>query len=153
MIEEHALIWFAGLFEGEGCFGFNKGKAKGMSLTSTDEDVLLRIKKYFKGNVISLKRDKAPSNWKKAYIWSLHGEPAKELIIRIKPYLLKRRQKRSQEWLNNTEERQRIKEEKKESVMELILNAKKLRNQKLTHQEIGNRLGYERSYISKLLKK
>lgn len=151
MNREIQIAWFAGLFEGEGCFGIHNEKSRGISIVSTDEDVLYRIKEYFGGGICSENRNNKKENWKPAFVWYLKGQPAIDLFDEFKIHLFKRRLERGEYWKNlylSQKEKQKIKKE--------ILNDKKekiyeLRDLGLTHQKIAEQLGFERSTISKII--
>lgn len=151
MKKENFIYWFAGLFEGEGTFGIIKGKAKTISLTSTDIDVLNRIQHFIGGNICaSTTRNE---NWKQAYIWSLHGSKAKNIIEEIKPYLLQRRNNRADDWLKLYNENINLQEKKKNDLEDKINKVFELHNQGLTHLKIALLTGYERSSVTKILNK
>lgn len=45
------IAWVAGLFEGEGTFCFHKERPKTVQITSTDLDVLEKVKENFGGKI------------------------------------------------------------------------------------------------------
>lgn len=97
------LAWLAGMYEGEGTFYLAKawGKknplaAPAMCLTSTDEDVLVRVAALM-GNK-SYSRRKLPSG-KTAYKAVKRGVPAMTLMLTLFPVMGKRRQEKISEVL------------------------------------------------------
>lgn len=151
MNREQFIIWFTGLFEGEGTFNIVKSTAKCISLTSTDLDVLERIQQYIGGNICTSKRIK--ENWKQAYIWSLSGLQAKNIVEEIKPFLLQRRNNRAQDWLDIFNQNVTNQELKKTEIVEKHLKVIELGKLGITHLEIALQTGYERSSVSKILNK
>lgn len=129
--------WIAGLFEGEGTFVISNGISKGISITSTDLDILERVKNYCKGTIYT--RPRINPKWKTAYVWIVRGEEAIEFLNMIKPFLLSRRLKRSEDWINSLP-KGRI--NKNENIIKTLFN------KGLTHKEIADRLGLDRSTIS-----
>jgi DNA-binding NarL/FixJ family response regulator len=148
---EQFIPWFTGLFEGEGSFYITKGIAKGLSLTSTDLDVLERIQEYLGGNICASTTKK--EHWKQAYIWTIHGINAKRVVEDMQPYLLSRRLNRSQEWLtlynSNVEIQATKKLEQEQKIQQVLL----LSETGLTHSQIASQMGYERSSVTKIINK
>lgn len=134
------IAWAAGIFEGEGCFVFNKDKAKLMSVTSTDFDVLLKLEQNF-GGLIREQKKRNPK-WKDCWVWNIRGKDAKSFYFCIKPYLLERRSKRGEYWFS------RLPVKKINVNEEAILS---MYSQGYTHKEIAKNVGLERSSVSKFL--
>jgi len=95
--KEQKLIYLAGVFEGEGSFGFwgKENKKKQYFRTSiemTDKDIILRFYDYFKiGNIC---KNKIRNNKKQSWTWGVNGVNAKELLLLFYPYLGKRRKEK-----------------------------------------------------------
>lgn len=151
MNRENFIIWFAGLFEGEGTFNIIKGVSKCISLTSTDLDVLQRIQEHLGGSIC--RSTKKKEHWKQAYIWSLSSLQAKNVIEEIKPFLLERRSTRAQEWLNLHNQKIQIQQRKKLEIQEKFQKIIELNKLNLTHSQIALQTGYERSSVTKILNK
>ena len=149
MEENIFAVWFAGLFEGEGTFNIVKEKAKKISLTSTDLDVLERIKRMVGGSICATATKK--EHWKQAYVWSVSGEVARAWVVKIYPYLLSRRKDRANDWLeifdnNNVRQKNKVQgiKDKKNKVIALSKTG-------ITHAAIAQVTGYERSSVTKIL--
>lgn len=145
------LAWFAGLFEGEGTFHIAKEKSvKGLRVSSTDLDVLEKVKNNFGGSIFKQKETRNPK-WKQPYIWSLCKNDSLKLVKDILPYLGERRTKRANEYLylySNMEKEKLIKKENLKQIKKLIFD---LRDKGKKHKEIAEIIGYERSHITKIL--
>lgn len=137
MNREQLIAWAAGIFEGEGSFQICKGKSKGISISSTDLDVLERLHYNFKGVIYKLTKRK--SHWKDAWLWSIQGSDSIEFYNLIKPFLLKRRTERGDFWALN-----KPKEKNYDEIIDLF-------NKGLTHKKISEILGLERSSVSHFL--
>jgi hypothetical protein len=146
------IAWFAGLFEGEGCFNICNGISKYITITSTDRDVLEEVKAIMGGRIYENNPSAQKENWKQAYIWCTTPGESERIIKIIYPFLFSRRKKRADEWL------QKRSAKKLEWVNKKIERTKRrelifqLRDQGLTHQQIADQVGGERSNISKILK-
>lgn len=147
------IPWFAGLFEGEGSFGFNGIRPTRLQIVSTDKDVLERVKLYAGGNVNKASRSGQKEHWKQAYIWALHGESAVKLAEEVLPYLLKRRTMRGKQWLAAYKKQMARAEKWAEEILANIKLMEKYRKEGMTHQKIADKLGFERSHVTKCLKK
>lgn len=79
------FAWLAGLFEGEGSFSINykTSRAVVMTITSTDMDVIEKIKKWFGGKIYNGYVRKDKPHYKKSYIWTCSGQPAVSICERI----------------------------------------------------------------------
>lgn len=150
MDKKESLLWFSGLFEGEGSFSFYKEKARKITLTSTDRDVLERIVENFGGVIIKPKKRK--EHWKQEYVWYIDKHQAYIIVIQMLPYLCERRSKRGNEWIESYLKETKILKEKEEIRKNSRILIKELREKGLTHVEISNIVGYERSHVSKILK-
>lgn len=153
MTNETFIPWFAGLFEGEGSFGFCKERPKRLALASTDKDVLERIQQFAGGNIYNSWRKEGKEHWKDAYVWHLSGHEALKLAKTIMPLLLSRRQNRGNEWINKYEQVLNKKNISGAKHIEMAKEFVKLANSGLTHQQIANQFGYDRSHVSKMIKK
>lgn len=149
------VAWAAGLFEGEGTFAidYQNGHAKGLSITSTDRDVLERIMENFGGSIYNNSRVGYKTHWKDSYKWIIRSSYAEVFCKLILPYLCKRRKQKAEEWLKLRFE----KETKNILTTTTVLARKKdmieLRKQGKTHSAIAEQLGSERSHVSKTLKR
>jgi hypothetical protein len=82
------IAWLAGLWEGEGCFLFNKTPT--MAIEMTDLDVIERVSSLMKHKVLVHKRVKMTSN-KPMYCVKLYGKQAAAWMMTFLPLLGKRR--------------------------------------------------------------
>lgn len=143
MNREQIIAWAAGLFEGEGSFNFHKNKAKHISITSTDLDVLERMYNFFGGNIYKTKKYK--EHYKQAYVWCLRKSDAINFYNDIKPFLLKRRCEKGDIWIYEESIKQNNNPHPNESkIIDMFKKGK-------THSEISKELNLERSSISKFL--
>ncbi|TXH11911.1 MAG: hypothetical protein E6R04_00450 [Spirochaetes bacterium] len=142
----HSVTWFAGLFEGEGCFNFSNGKPKRMTISMTDRDVLDHVQSLFGGTVVSLK--KREEHHKDVWIWYLHGESSVELAKKIQPYLFSRRAKRCAEYI----EKFSTMSDRRNKAASLRESVRSLRNEGYKHREIAERLEIDRTYVSHILR-
>lgn len=145
------VTWFAGLFEGEGCFTFANGKPKALTIQMTDLDVLERVHEFFGGTLAPMK--KRQEHWKDSWVWNIYGVKAVELAREMLPFLGLRRTRRCNEFIAGHRSMETFVEQKIAKTLELAQQARSLRTQGLTQQQIADRLGCERSYVSRLLKK
>ena len=151
MKKEESIIWFAGLFEGEGTFCVANNKCKGLALTSTDKDVLDQIQIYFGGSIYFYNSKVHKEHWKDQYIWKLRSQASIDLYNSIRPYLLSRRKQRGDEWVkmwDNAKEKANLKTGLKENKRKEIFKLKELG---YSHQYIADTVGYERSSITRIL--
>lgn len=150
MKREQLITWFAGLFEGEGSFTFKRGKPYRMSISMTDLDVLERVRDEFGGSILSLTKRK--ERWKDAWVWYIGGESSRSLAQEIYPYLLSRRQKRCQEYIDNLRTQKQYNNDRLVRHESLKIECKRLREEGLLQREIASILEIDRSTVSKLLK-
>lgn len=96
--KEQKLIFLAGVFEGEGSFGFwgKVGKSNRYlraQIRMCDEDIVVRFINYFKLGSISThlpKNNKHSRSWK----WTVSGDKAIDVMLQLIPYLGIRRQEK-----------------------------------------------------------
>jgi hypothetical protein len=101
LTKEQKLIFLAGVFEGEGSFGFwgKENKANRylrVQIRMCDEDIVVRFIDYFKLGSISTslpKNNKHSRSWK----WTVCGDKAVEVMLQLTPYLGIRRQEKFKE--------------------------------------------------------
>jgi hypothetical protein len=98
---EQKLIFLAGVFEGEGSFGFwgKVGKSNRYlraQIRMCDEDIVLRFIDYFKLGSISTN---LPKNNKhsRSFKWVVAGDRAVDVMLQLYPYLGIRRQEKFKE--------------------------------------------------------
>lgn len=150
-LSKHIMIaWLAGLFEGEGTFHIQKGKvSKNIGITSTDLDVLEKVKENFGG--IILKEQKRNPKWKIAYNWTLRKTEALDLIINIYPYLGERRQKRALEYIQYHEDMKKRQQDRDLEIKEMREKVIKMSSEGISQGKIAKILGYDRTYINKIV--
>lgn len=96
--KEQKLIYLAGVFEGEGSFGFwgKVGKSNRYlraQIRMCDEDIVVRFINYFKLGSISTH---LPKNIKhsRSWTWTVAGNKAIDVMLQLIPYLGIRRQEK-----------------------------------------------------------
>lgn len=148
MNKEQQICWFSGLFEGEGSFMITKEKlTKGICITSTDLDVLEKVKHFF-GGKISSEKEARKKEWKIAYKWTLSKEESKLLVKDIYPYLLKRRRERADFYIKLDKEldaRRQLKIERDKKIITLYKEG-------VSQGKIGEILHLHRTSITKIIK-
>jgi len=101
LTDKEKLIFLAGVFEGEGSFGFwgkveQKRKYLRAQVQMTDKDIILRFYDYFKLGYIGKNRlrfnDK--KSFKQTWTWKVSGEKAVETMLKLYPYLGIRRKEK-----------------------------------------------------------
>lgn len=154
MPTELEIAWFSGLFEGEGSFYFVHDVPKGLQITMTDEDILLRVKSLFGGNISRSTRRNIPDHWKDAWRWSLALGPSMDLVPKMLPMLGKRRTARAEEMLDLGKAIAEARLKKIDDISQKKLEIINLCNSgKYTHQEIASFYGVDRSYVSHIIRR
>lgn len=93
---EEANAYVAGLLDGEGCIhlGVRKGTFRArvtVGMTSPALPLLTELRGLWGGSIYQLRP--STQSWASAWTWSIQGEPARQLLQAVLPYLrLKRRQ-------------------------------------------------------------
>lgn len=88
--------YLAGLVDGEGCIhlGVTKGTYRGrvtIGMTEVALPLLKSLQAQWRGGIYCSRQ--ATDKWSAAWVWSVQGEPARELLMAIEPHLLlKKRQ-------------------------------------------------------------
>jgi transposase len=136
--------WVAGLFEGEGTFSICHNKARGISISSTDLDILQRVQLNYKGTIYQQAQRKGKEHHKIAYVWIVRAKDAIDFLNIIKPFLLSRRKKRAEEWMAMQPLGKTNKN--KDIILKLYKEGK-------THKEIAQVIGRERSSVTHFLNK
>lgn len=147
-MKNEEISWCAGLFEGEGTFSFHNNKAKGVSITSTDLDVLNEFKKLYNGSIYVPQKRK--SHWKQSYMWVLRGDESFKFVNDILPYLKSRRTERAKQWLASRESNKKTRAaciNKYKEIVDLYNTGN------YTHAALANKYNLDRSTISKAIKK
>src|SRR5690349_5515236 len=137
MTELHRITWLAGLFEGEGSFGFSHGKPKQLKIHMTDLDVLERVQEWFGGTISAT--TKQQEHWKDSWLWQIGGSAGLELAKQIRPYLLGRRQQRCDEFISLFRTQQEYNAERARRKQQHLTEALIYRAQGLTHQVIDRK--------------
>jgi hypothetical protein len=143
------VTWFAGLFEGEGSFRFHKEIPKAVVIQMTDLDVLEHVQQVFGGSIFKV--TKRQSHWKDAWVWTLTGSAAADLIREMLPYLHARRSDRARQYLERHRSAEQYSQERSDSKALLVSKVYSLRDSGLTHQQIADELKYDRTYVTKIL--
>jgi DNA-binding transcriptional regulator YiaG len=92
---EKDLYWLAGYLEGEGSFiagSPSDPNNPGISVCSTDEDVIRKVARLFGVNYCQVRKNKKNINWKKVWAVKKRGFHAVELMQSLKPLMGLRRQ-------------------------------------------------------------
>jgi len=94
------VLWFAGLFEGEGHFEICKGrKSLGLTIKMTDRDVLEKAHRMFGGWLWDGQRKEKPHH-KQAFVWKLmERDKAYAMVVAMFQFLGFRRQEQAKVWL------------------------------------------------------
>lgn len=150
MTELEKIIWFAGLFEGEGTFCFCKNVGRQLSIQMTDKDIIDRLQTFFGGKVYNIKKRK--EHHKDSWVWVLGSKDSIKIVEDIIPYLGLRRKKRALEYITSFKGIEKYNRERKEERLLKAKKVKELYTKGLKHKEIANKLGIERSTVTKLLK-
>jgi hypothetical protein len=150
MDSTQAILWFAGLFEGEGFFTFNKNRPRGMGINMTDEDVIRQVQTLFGGSVYELRQ--AQSHHKKQWRWTLLGEDSVALATSIEPFLFSRRKARCREFIDKYITRDQYNAARQEQRDLLRSQVKELRREGLTHQAIADKLSISKWYVGDILR-
>ena len=95
---EQKLIFLAGVFEGEGSFGFWGKEQKNnrylrAQVRMTDEDIVVRFIDYFKLGSVSAHIPKK-NHLKKSWKWTVAGDKAMVVMLQMAPYLGIRRKEK-----------------------------------------------------------
>jgi len=88
------LHWLAGLLEGEGSFIVGPPSARNqprISISMTDEDVILRVAKLFGVAHVHGRRATGKAHWKPAFQVQLRGRRGVELMRELRPLMGERR--------------------------------------------------------------
>lgn len=150
-IKDTDIAWAAGLFEGEGTFGFSNGVAKRVVIQMTDLDILTRMQDLFGGSVAPVK--KRQEHWKDCWIWTLGPEPAYTFTKQILPFLGERRSARALEWLEDRDRQLNALSEKKSQVSETRDKVKELyATGNYTQQKLADMFGVDRTYVAHILR-
>ena len=98
LTKEQKLIFLAGVFEGEGSFGFwgkdNKNNRYfRIQVRMTDEDIVVRFVDFFRLGYVNLHIPKK-NHLKKSWKWTVSGDKAMEVMLQMAPYLGIRRKEK-----------------------------------------------------------
>ena len=107
---EVELAWLAGIWEGEGCWGYKKGRTRTysngkvytetpylkMQIQMTDKDVMERVSEIMDGRKITYTDTPAhrAAGQKPSYVLSCQGEAAVKWTELMKPFLGNRRKEK-----------------------------------------------------------
>lgn len=154
MPTELEIAWFSGLFEGEGSFHIVHGVPRGLQISMTDEDILLRVKSIFGGNLSRATRKNTPEHWKDAWRWSLSLGATMDLIPKMMPFLGERRTARAEEFLILGKAKANLRLQKLDNISRIKLEIIDLCNSgRFTHQEIASFYNVDRSYVSHIIRR
>lgn len=143
------LAWIAGWLEGEGSF-ITRGTTCSVTASSTDLDVLERVRSLAGGRVHAITKRQA--HWKDAWVWTLSGTPAYELMTRLLPWLGSRRAARAQEVLAQRDAYEAERASKTEALNAKRARMRELRATGMTHDQIARELGVHRTSVSHVLR-
>lgn len=92
------LIFLSGLFDGEGSFGIwsqGKGRVKRfyLKIETTDEDMILRFKEYFRIGWLGVRKPRK-AHYKTTYTWKCRDRNAWRVMGLMIPYMCYRRQEK-----------------------------------------------------------
>lgn len=95
---EIELAWLAGLLEGEGCFSYRADRGvPTVEVKMVDLDVINRVAVLVRRKVTPIPARR--EGWQVQYRVKIHGEPARELMRALLPYMGERRTARITELL------------------------------------------------------
>lgn len=147
------IAWAAGLFEGEGSFGFHKKNANSIQITSTDKDVLDKVASIFGGNICNGTRNDQKEHWKDAFIWRLPFSEAERFWQDIKPFLGQRRLARGEEFMAALRETRKLRMERSAIMIQRRAKIFELRSLGYIHKQIAQELNIDRTTVTKTLNK
>ena len=91
--KEHKIIFLAGLFDGEGSFGYwGKGggrKSFQCSVEMCDKDIIQRFVDLYGGSILPVKVRN--EKWKQTWKWKMSGKRAFAVIGKMIEYMCQRR--------------------------------------------------------------
>lgn len=128
-----------------------RGTTATVAGTSTDEDVLRRVVSLAGGKYYAVTAREA--HWKPAWVWTLYGKLAVELMRTLQPRMCLRRSAKIGEVLAQHAANELARREKREQLTAKRANMHSLRSTGLTHREIAEIIGVERSTVSHELRK
>jgi hypothetical protein len=101
LTQREKLIFLAGVFEGEGSFGYWGKESKAnryfrIQIRMCDEDIVIRFIDYFKLGCITTHIPKK-KNWSKSWKWTVSGDKAIAVMLQMVPYLGIRRKEKFKE--------------------------------------------------------
>lgn len=97
--DDLAVAWFAGLFEGEGCFAFHAKASVGLQIMTTDMDIAYKCVEVAGGKVCGPYAPRS-NGIKERYVWYLSRKnDVTDLINKMLPYLGARRSVKAKEAL------------------------------------------------------
>jgi hypothetical protein len=101
LTKEQKLIFLAGVFEGEGSFGFWGKEHKAnrylrAQIRMCDEDIVVRFIDYFKLGCITTNLPKK-KNHNRSWKWTVSGNKAIDVMLQLAPFLGIRRQEKFKE--------------------------------------------------------
>jgi hypothetical protein len=149
MDSTYSIPWFAGLFEGEGCFIYAKGRPRNLSINMTDEDVIRRVHDLFGGTVVEIKAQK--EHHKMQWRWTIFGEPARQLAKEIEPFLLSRRQEKCRDFIEKLVTREQFLKEQREKTQTLRNKVRELVCSGMSHRKVAAELGISHGYVGDIM--
>lgn len=141
------LYWLAGWLEGEGSFMGKCGTQTKCTIQAacTDEDVIIRVASLFDRDYQKLnRRPNGKDHWKEVYRTTLHGEAAKELMLKLSPLMGKRRQEQIKKAIDSYQP------SKYKFTEELIAEIKSLSGI-LSQDKIAQKFDTDRTTINKII--
>lgn len=94
-------LWFAGLFEGEGCLSTSKNRGWVISLRMTDHDIMVKIQTLFGGPLYFDQRSAKHPNLKDCWSWQLSKQAhIYAIVAAIYPFMGTRRQSKMRQFLD-----------------------------------------------------
>lgn len=144
-----AVVWLAGLFEGEGSFNMPNGKAKSIKIDMTDHDIIERVGQIFGGSICLYEPDNVRHRpwWR----WTATTMEAENLVRDMLPFLGERRALRARQYLAEREARATARASRQAAVAERRDRVRALREQGLTQAVIAREVGLDRSTVGHIL--
>lgn len=142
--KELALVWAAGLFDGEGTITILKNRIN-VSIHMTDLDILEHMQYHFGGGLY--KTAKRQEHHKDAWVWRLTSSVETMIFLEaVYPYLCNRRQERIHEAREAFKNNRNVKnQDKRNSILSL-------RESGLTQQAIADKVGCSRKLVNRVLR-
>ena len=147
MTDEQFNSWLAGFFDGEGCIYVSKVSGMEASVSQTRQDLIYQVRCRLKLGTVHTTTFKNQKKWHTKYSLRMRNIPEiKQFLHRVRPFLTIKAAKADAAL-------QKIAESEAKEANRRSRNAEiwVLRAQGLTHKQIADRFGMNRSNVSTIL--